>query len=280
MAQAAEKRKRSTIYFTFFHVFYCRTVSRPKCAESGQTVETGEADETLAHSPLANNSNFKGPTVALLPDFACKGNPPGPNYPPLSSPFLRLRINPYPSTFQKFYFSPHKQYFLTRSELKMIKVDTFFSSFSFFIRKSMEEIHLRFPFRFVFFFLFVSLCLGGQVRGFFAGIGWIANGDKARARKAKAIGRRREIKSRCSREFSVISTAGLFAHLSPALRGRYNSVGALLIALPRGTLRLLHFCRWKTDPSPGNICTSDFFRPFLSLSLHPFYEGPFFIHGW
>lgn len=56
---------------------------------------------------------------------------------------------------------PHKQYFLTRSELKMIKVDTFFSSFSFFIRKSMEEIHLRFPFRFVFFFLFVSLCLGG-----------------------------------------------------------------------------------------------------------------------
>lgn len=124
-AAVSPKRKRSTIYFTFFHVFYCRTVSRPKCAESGQTVETGEADETLAHSPLANNSNFKGPTVALLPDFACKGNPPGTNYPPL----LAISSSPHcPSTFQKSIFSPPCKEYLTRSKHrfpleKVIKID-------------------------------------------------------------------------------------------------------------------------------------------------------------
>jgi hypothetical protein len=40
------------------------------CIESGQTIETGEADEMLALSPpLMNNANFKRPTVTPSPDF-------------------------------------------------------------------------------------------------------------------------------------------------------------------------------------------------------------------
>lgn len=118
------KRKRSTIYFTFFHVFYCRTVSRPKCAESGQTVETGEADETLAHSPLANNSNFKGPTVALLPDFACKGNPPGTSY-PRSLPFLPLLLTLTPTIdFPKIYLPPLDEYYARGAPSPLEKVIT------------------------------------------------------------------------------------------------------------------------------------------------------------
>lgn len=113
-------------------------------------------------------------------------------------------------------------------------------------------------FLFVFFFSFREFCFFFYLFQFeirfgvyLVGVSCIADGDKVCARKAKAIGRRREIKSRCSREFSVISAAGLFAHLSPTLRSRYNSVGALLIALPCATPvfpRRHVFLIGKTDP--------------------------------
>lgn len=103
---------------------------------------------------------------------------------------------------------------------------------------------------------------------YLVGVSCIADGDKVCARKAKAIGRRREIKSRCSREFSVISAAGLFAHLSPTLRSRYNSVGALLIALPCATPmfpRRHVFLIGKTDPLRISV-----WEIFYSCVLLPF----------
>lgn len=125
------------------------------------------------------------------------------------------------------------------------KIDTASFLFVFFFLSFREFYSIR---EFYFFYLLQFEIRFGV---YLVGVSCIADGDKVCARKAKAIGRRREIKSRCSREFSVISAAGLFAHLSPTVRSRYNSVGALLIALPCATPvfpRRHVFLIGKTDP--------------------------------